>query len=64
MALRIMSKRACAVVLRTPRANYVPARFASAASAALKGSSLPQDVKDSIAVGASLSPFAYFLANH
>lgn len=54
MALRISSKRVC-VALRAPRINCVSARFASAAAAAVKGSSLPQDVKDSIAVSAPRS---------
>lgn len=50
MALRFSSKRAYAA-LRAPRINGLSIRNASAASAALKGSSLPQDVLDSIAVG-------------
>ncbi len=49
MALRLSPQRICAS-FRTPRVNGVSIRFASAAAAALKGSSLPQDVKDSIAV--------------
>jgi acetylornithine aminotransferase len=48
MASRMASKRVCAA-LRTSRVNYTSARFASAASA-VRGSSLPQDVKDAIAV--------------
>ena len=49
MALRFTSKRVCAS-LRAPRICVVSYRSVSAASAALKGSSLPQDTIDSIAV--------------
>ena len=52
MASRMASQRVCAT-LRASRINYVPARFASAASA-VRGSSLPQDVKDAIAVSTNL----------
>lgn len=48
MASRIASKRVCPA-LRAPRVNYTSARLASAASA-VKGSSLPQEMLDSIAV--------------
>jgi acetylornithine aminotransferase len=58
MALRILSKRA-SFALRAPRVNCVSPRFASAASAALKGSSLPQDVKDSIAVSEGYNKLLY-----
>jgi hypothetical protein len=51
MALRVWSKRVGVVALRAPRTHHTSPRFASASSAALQGSSLPQDVKDSIAVG-------------
>ncbi|CAI9632063.1 acetylornithine mitochondrial precursor [Alternaria burnsii] len=53
MASRMASKRICAA-LRTSRANYTSARFASAASA-VRGSSLPQDVKDAIARDSTLA---------
>jgi acetylornithine aminotransferase len=49
MAFRIVSKRVCAS-LRAPRVNCVSTRFASSAAAAVQGSSLPQELKDSIAV--------------
>ncbi|KAF1978205.1 acetylornithine aminotransferase mitochondrial precursor [Bimuria novae-zelandiae CBS 107.79] len=52
MALRFYSKR-FATALRTSRANCCSARYASTA-AALKDSSLPKDVKDSIAREACL----------
>jgi len=52
MAARIASKRVC-LALRAPRVKYISARFASAASA-VKGSSLPQDMLDSIAVTTSV----------
>lgn len=53
MALRYSSQRLC-VALRAPRVSRTSVRFASAASAALKESSLPKDVKDSIAREAGL----------
>jgi len=49
MALRVSSKRVCAM-LRASRVNSVSVRHASAA-AALKGSSLPRSFIDSTAVG-------------
>ncbi|KAF2639421.1 acetylornithine aminotransferase mitochondrial precursor [Massarina eburnea CBS 473.64] len=52
MALRLTTRR-FAAAMRVPRTNCLSARHASTA-AALKDSSLPQDVKDSIAREASL----------
>lgn len=49
MALRMSSSRV-SLALRAPRAQYLSTRFASAAAAAVKGSSLPQDLKNSIVV--------------
>lgn len=57
MAFRIASRHVCAS-LRAPRVYGVSTRFASSAAAAVQGSSLPQDVKDSIAVGAPEISFA------
>lgn len=52
MTSRMASRRVCAA-LRAQRISYTPTRFASAAST-VKGSSLPQDVLDSIAVSVHL----------
>jgi acetylornithine aminotransferase len=54
MAFRIVSKRVCAS-LRAPRVNCVSTRFASSAAAAVQGSSLPQELKDSIARDSTLA---------
>jgi hypothetical protein len=63
MAMRIWPKRAGVASLKVPRVNCAYTRSASAASAALKGSSLPQDVLDSIAVGAPTYPKTSIHAN-
>ncbi|RAR08353.1 acetylornithine aminotransferase mitochondrial precursor [Stemphylium lycopersici] len=52
MTSRMASRQVCAA-LRAQRISYTPTRFASAAST-VKGSSLPQDVLDSIARDSSL----------
>ncbi|KAF2749087.1 acetylornithine aminotransferas-like protein [Sporormia fimetaria CBS 119925] len=53
MASRLSSKSLCAA-LRVPRAVYQSSRYASSVSVAVQGSSLPQDVKDSIVRDSSL----------
>lgn len=62
MALRLPPKRVCAA-LRAPRINCVSTRFASAAAAALKGSNLPQHIKDSIEVRTATRLSMDYLAN-
>ncbi|KAF2873241.1 acetylornithine aminotransferas-like protein [Massariosphaeria phaeospora] len=54
MALRLSSRHVCSA-LRAPRISCLSVRHASAASAAPKHSSLPQNVKDSIARESSLA---------
>jgi hypothetical protein len=49
MAMRISSSLARAA-LRAPRAQYTAIRHVSSAAASIKESSLPQELKDSIAV--------------
>jgi hypothetical protein len=49
MAMRISSSLARAA-LRAPRAQYTAIRHSSSAAASIKESSLPQELKDSIAV--------------